>query len=243
MYSMTDKKKVLLVICFLSALLLLGTAFYTQVFYRADRTAIDALASDELVNVSQTDYGWFFDGPSEENALIFYPGGKVEEEAYAPLLHSLASQGLDVMLVSMPARLAILDTDAADDVLSQYDYDHWYIGGHSLGGACADIYASGNTEKFDGIILLGAYATKPLGDMRALYIYGSEDHVMDKEDYLENRTSVGADADEFVIEGGNHAQFGSYGAQKGDGEASITGEEQVAITVDLIVSFVQAGQQ
>ena len=240
---MTDKKKVLLVICFLSALLLLGTAFYTQVFYRADRTAIDALASDELVNVSQTDYGWLFDGPSEENAFIFYPGGKVEEEAYAPLLHSLASQGLDVMLVSMPARLAILDTDAADDVLSQYDYDHWYIGGHSLGGACAAIYASGNTEKFDGIILLGAYATKPLGDMRALYIYGSEDHVMDMEDYLENRTSVGADADEFVIEGGNHAQFGSYGAQKGDGEASITGEEQVAITVDLIVSFVQAGQQ
>jgi hypothetical protein len=172
-----------------------------------------------------------------------YAGGKVEEEAYAPLLHSLASQGLDVMLVSMPARLAILDTDAADDVLSQYDYDHWYIGGHSLGGACADIYASGNTEKFDGIILLGAYATKPLGDMRALYIYGSEDHVMDMEDYLENRTSVGTDAEAFVIEGGNHAQFGSYGTQKGDGEASITGEEQVAITVDLIVSFVQAGQQ
>ena len=123
MYNMANRKKVLIAVCILSALLLLVTSFYTQVFYRADQTAIDALSSDELVNISQTDYGWFFDGPSEENAIIFYPGGKVEEVAYAPMLHALASQGVDVMLVSMPARLAILDVDAADEVLTQYDYD------------------------------------------------------------------------------------------------------------------------
>ena len=243
MYNMANRKKVLIAVCILSALLLLVTAFYTQVFYRADQTAIDALSSDELVNISQTDYGWFFDGPSEENAIIFYPGGKVEEVAYAPMLHALASQGVDVMLVSMPARLAILDVDAADEVLTQYDYDHWYICGHSLGGACASIYASENTDKFDGIVLLGAYASEPLGDMRALLIYGSEDQVMDREKYAESRTNVRKDAVEFVIEGGNHAQFGSYGAQKGDGEASITGQEQIEITVSVIISFVQAGQQ
>ncbi len=31
---------------------------------------------------------------------------------------------------------------------------------------------------------------------------------------------------ESVIEGGNHAGFGSYGAQSGDGTASISAEEQ-----------------
>ena len=240
---MTDKKKVLLVICFLSALLLLGTAFYTQVFYRADRTAIDALASDELVNVSQTDYGWLFDGPSEENAFIFYPGGKVEEEAYAPLLHSLASQGLDVMLVSMPARLAILDVDAAEKVLAEYEYEHWYIGGHSLGGASCTLYASENEDKFDGIILLGSFSTKPLEDIRVLFIYGSEDQVLNMEKYIDNRANVPECAEEYVIEGGNHAQFGSYGVQQGDGSATISGEEQVEITVNLIISFLQEANQ
>ena len=79
--------------------------------------------------------------------------------------------------------------------------------------------------------------------MRALLIYGSEDQVMDREKYAESRTNVREDVVEFVIEGGNHAQFGSYGAQKGDGEASITGQEQIEITVSVIISFVQAGQQ
>ena len=240
---MVNRRKVLTVVCFFSVLLLLGTIFYTQRYYHADQTAIDALSSDGNVNISRTDYGWFFDGPSSENAFVFYPGGKVEEEAYAPLLHQLASQGVDVMLVSMPARLAVLNSDGAEDVMSEYEYDHWYIGGHSLGGAASALYASENERQFDGIILLGSYSTKSLAGMRALLIYGSEDHVMDMEAFINDRSNVPANAEEFVIEGGNHAQFGSYGKQKGDGESSITGEEQIAITVDVIVSFVQEGQK
>jgi hypothetical protein len=240
---MTKKARVLLIVCFLSALLLLGTAFYTQTYYHADEAAIEALSSDELVNVSQTDYGWFFDGPSEEDAFIFYPGGKVEETAYAPLLRRLAEEGVDVMLVSMPARLAILDVDAAEKVLAEYEYEHWYIGGHSLGGASSALYASENEDKFDGIILLGAFSTKPLEDERVLFIYGSEDQVLNMEKFINNRANVPENAEEYVIEGGNHAQFGSYGVQQGDGSATISGEEQVEITVDLIISFLQEANQ
>ncbi|MCF0238629.1 MAG: hypothetical protein HUK24_08520 [Sphaerochaetaceae bacterium] len=42
---------------------------------------------------------------------------------------------------------------------------------------------------------------------------------------------------EFVIEGGNHSGFGSYGHQKGDGISTITKEEQWEITVKQIVEF------
>ena len=243
MYYVVNKRKVLTGVCFFLALLLVGTALYTQTYYHADQAALDALVSDELVTVTETDYGWFFDGPSSESAFVFYPGGKVEEEAYAPLLHSLASEGVDVMLVSMPARLAILNSDGAEDVMSEYEYDHWYIGGHSLGGAASALYASENEEKFDGIILLGSYSTKTLAGMRALLIYGTEDRVMDMEAFINSLANVPPNAEEFVIEGGNHAQFGSYGIQRGDGEAYITGKEQIEITVDQIVSFVQEGQQ
>ena len=38
---------------------------------------------------------------------------------------------------------------------------------------------------------------------------------------------------------GNHAQFGSYGEQSGDGTATMSGSEQLKQTVDAIVNFVQ----
>ena len=39
------------------------------------------------------------------------------------------------------------------------------------------------------------------------------------------------------IEGGNHAQFGNYGPQKGDQPATISAEEQQAQTVAAIEEF------
>ena len=118
---------------------------YTEDYYHADRTALAALDSDDIVSVSKTEYGWFFDGPSEKDMLIFYPGGKVEETAYAPLLHLLAEQGMDICLVKMPFRLAVLGADKADQVMAQHDYARWYIGGHSLGGVMAADYAAAHS--------------------------------------------------------------------------------------------------
>ena len=68
----------------IAALLLFALLLYIGSYYRADADAEAALASDETVRVRSADFGWFFDGPSETDALIFYPGAKVEAEAYAP---------------------------------------------------------------------------------------------------------------------------------------------------------------
>ena len=38
-------------------------------------------------------------------------------------------------------------------------------------------------------------------------------------------------------EGGNHAQFGYYGEQRGDGIATITHEQQLEATTSAIASF------
>ena len=224
----------------LAALLILvvGSAVYVETYYHADSAAMAALASDDTVQITRTDYGWFFDGPSEENALIFYPGAKVEETAYAPLLHQLAAEGLDVCLVKMPFRLAILGMNRADSVVSAYDYAHWYIGGHSLGGACSTSYAAAHGDDLEGVILLAAYPMKQLDDdLTTVFIYGSEDHVLNRERYNDSRQYAPADAAEFVIEGGNHAQFGAYGEQAGDGQAEISPSEQVEETVrDILLS-------
>ena len=218
--------------------LICSGAVYVNDYYRADSVAVEALESDGNVAVSKESFGWYFDGPSTENALIFYPGGKVDETAYAPLLHKLAGDGVDVFLIKMPARLAFLGMNKADDILSNFNYDNFYIGGHSLGGVAASTFAAGN-ENIDGLVLLASYSTQELPEnLRVLLVYGSEDGVLNRESYEKSKTNLPPDFTEEIIEGGNHAGFGSYGAQKGDGSAAITSGEQTDKAAETIVNFI-----
>ena len=229
---------------FAAALLLIAALFaagYLLTCYRADQTALAALRSDDAVTVRKTETGRLFDGPSDTDLLIFYPGGKVEAAAYAPLLHSLAAAGADVCLVEMPLRLAILDPGKAARVTERAAYENVWIGGHSLGGAAAAMYAAKHPEGLCGVILLAAYPTAPLGDsLRVLAVTGDADGVLNRQRYEDAKRFLPTDAAELVIKGGNHAQFGNYGAQKGDGAASVTAEEQQSETIEAILACMAA---
>ena len=221
-------------------LAVLAGAFFifTASVYRADDTALAALHSDAAVAVSQTSSGWLFDGPTEDAALIFYPGARVEAEAYAPLLHRLAAEGMDVYLVAMPFHLAVFGQNEASAIIQNNSYPTWFIGGHSLGGAVAANYAAAHGEELSGLVLCAAYPTKELPDgLIEISIYGSEDRVLDPDRLKEGRTFAPERAVEDEIEGGNHAQFGNYGPQTGDGEARISAEEQQLKTVQLITAY------
>ena len=186
--------------------------FYTENYYHADRTAVMMLRTDDYAAVTSSQTGLLFDGPGEEDLLIFYPGAKVQETSYAPLMRQIAEEGMDVFLVRMPARLAFFGSNKADEALQETaDYANVYIGGHSLGGAMAANYAAEHTESLDGVILLAAYSTKPLpNSLPVLSVYGTEDGVLNRSNYEKNLANV-PNLQEVVIEGGNHAQFGSYG--------------------------------
>jgi len=178
--------------------------------------------------------------------MIFYPGGLVDHAAYAPLMQELADRGLLCLLPKMPLDLAVLRVDAADGLAQRYpDIRHWLIGGHSLGGAMAAEYASKHAQAFDGLVLLGAYSAADLAEssMRVLSIYGTEDGVLNREKYENSRQNYPEAFEEMAIEGGNHAQFGDYGAQKGDGIAKISGREQMQRTADAIAAFASASRQ
>ena len=214
---------------------------YVSVYYRADETTLAFMRSGETVTVKETRYGWLFDGPSEDAALIFYPGGKVEESAYAPLLHALAARGLDACLVKMPFRLAFLRGNAAEEALKAHDYTEWYIGGHSLGGAMAAVYAADHAEKFSGVILLAAYPSKKLPDtLMEIQLIGSEDRIINWEKVKQSQAYAPPNCVKYTIEGGNHAQFGSYGPQSGDGTAAISTVEQMQETVRVIMENLRA---
>jgi len=238
MQKKKNKKVILLLLLPVAAAVLFLS--YTGRYYRADDAARRAMEPDAAVLITKTDYGFFFDGPSKENTLIFYPGGKGEETAYAPLLHGLAREGVDVCLVKMPLRIAFLSPDKAAAVMRVQSSPHWYIGGHSLGGAVASVFAASHPDAFDGVFFLASYPMKDLGEsLPAILVNGSEDEVLDRERYSASLELLSGDVKEYVIQGANHAQFGSYGAQRGDGKASITMEEQVQQTVRIVTEAIQ----
>lgn len=139
----------------------------------------------------------------------------------------------------MPLDMAIFGINKADDIISAYDYDEFYICGHSLGGTMAASYAASHPDDVKGIIMLASYPTNKLDDgMNYLSIYGSCDRVMSKDSYENSKPNWPKNAVELVIEGGNHSQFGRYGLQRGDGEASISHDEQEDKCVEAISNLV-----
>lgn len=222
-------------------------AFYISDYARADADALAALKSTGAVTVIDRS-DWIEFRPADADAepaaaaeaatgVILYPGGKVEAEAYAPLMQSFAKQGYFCAVVKMPFRLAVLDSNAAKDVRDAHpEITRWLIGGHSLGGVMAAKYAA--ISDFDGLFLLAAYSTTDMSDkdIPVVSVYGDADGVLNMDDYAANKSNLPADTVERVIQGGNHSQFGSYGLQEGDKKASIAADEQRSLTVEFILN-------
>lgn len=220
--------------------LFLGACFYFGSYYRADETALTALKSDDAVQVSRIPQGgYFFDGPCKDTAIIFYPGAKVETSAYAPLMHRIAEERADVFLLDMPLHMAFFGINKADRIRSAYGtYSSWFMAGHSLGAAMAAQYVSEHLDAYDGLIMLAGYPTRNLhaDGFSLLNIYGSNDGHTGM--LAKNPQYRPQDTTEVVIDGGNHAQFGNYGIQKGDGTSDFSALQQQEEAAAAIVSFI-----
>lgn len=225
--------KILLAVLFTIVLLVSATLIYTSIYYHADKTEE---YTSEKVKVTKIDGGYFYDGPEDDSALIFYPGAKVESLAYSSLMTRLAEKGIDCFLADMPLRMAVLGSDYADKFISSYSYEKWIVCGHSLGGSVISTYANSHNDVIDDIVLLASY---PLSDMSEnvdlISIYGSEDGILNKKSYEESTKYWPAKSSEYIIKGGNHAQFGNYGNQSGDNDAKISREDQQEQTVKIII--------
>lgn len=234
---------ILLGIAILIAAMVIGGAAYVNDYYHADVWAIEAMQSDGGVAVDCLDDNTLAFVPEHVRAgLIFYPGGKVEYTAYAPLMQTFAEDGILCLLVQMPFNLAMLDVNAADGLVDLYpEVETWYIGGHSLGGAMAASYVSNHTDLFQGLILLAAYSTADIADsdLSVVSVYGTSDQVLNMESYEKYKGNLPDSALEVVIGGGCHSYFGSYGRQKGDGEATISREDQMQKTVEAFLQTLE----
>lgn len=230
-----------IIIAVVIAIVVMGVAafaFYVNDYYHADNRATAALQSTTDVQVRTLDNGDIaFEPANPQAGIVFYPGGKVQAEAYAPLMQDLAERGFLCIIVPMPFNLAVFNVNGADGIQGQFPNIHeWILMGHSLGGSMAATYADEHNDSWDGLVLLASYSTADLTDnnIEALSIRGSNDQVLNMQSYEDNRANLPADTTEDIIAGGNHAQFGDYGAQSGDGTPEISPAEQQQITADAI---------
>jgi hypothetical protein len=106
--------------------------------------AYAALVSDEAVRIDEEKDGVSLLPRSQaDTGFIFYTGARVPPAAYAAILKPLAQRGIAVFIPQCPFNFAIFDIDRAGAIIADNPgIKRWYLGGHSLGGASAAIFAT-----------------------------------------------------------------------------------------------------
>ena len=210
-----------------------------------ENMAFDSMGSNQEVLFDEINR-WLVYQPRDANpetGLILYPGGRVDYRAYAPLARYIATEGFTTIIVPMPLNFAFLGINRASDVMQTFpEIKHWAIGGHSLGGAMAAEFAKSHPSAVEGLILWAAYPGDNTDlselDLTVVSIYASNDGLATLEDIQDSRARLPEDSQFVLIEGGNHAGFGWYGAQNGDGIAEMSKVEQqdqiVTTTINLL---------
>lgn len=233
----------------LALLLLLGLAGFLAWAYTPlgpSPEALSTLESSATVTVSQED--WLVFSPTQQppkNAgLVLYPGGRVDPRSYAPAAYAIAEAGYRVVIAPMPLNLAVFNADAASEIMAAFpEIEAWAVGGHSLGGAMAARFAYQNPAAVQGLVLWAAYpaSTDDLSGytLAVASIYGSLDGLAEPQTVTGAAPLLPADTAWTQIEGGNHAQFGWYGAQPGDNPASLSPTEQQAQIVSATLALLE----
>jgi len=153
--------------------------------------------------------------------LVFYPGAKVEAEAYAARLSALVTEHEVAVVIVRPAlHLALFDRRGLSTFTDLVpEAGTWMVGGHSMGGVRACQVAA----EADALILFGSYCATDLSgtDLPVLSLGGSEDGLSTPQKIADARPLLPADAELVEIPGASHASFGDYGPQAGDGTPTI----------------------
>lgn len=175
--------------------------------------------------------------------FIIYPGGRVDYRSYAPAARAIAEQGYLAVIVPMPFNLAVFGSGRASGVMEAHpEITRWAIGGHSLGGAMGAKFAYDNPDAVEGLGLWAAYpaGNNSLADrsLTVASVSASNDGLATPDKIQASVPLLPPSTRWLEIQGGNHAGFGYYGPQNGDGQATITREDQqaqaVAATVQML---------
>jgi predicted alpha/beta-hydrolase family hydrolase len=232
----------------LAALAFTGFVFYAwmNVANPPNERALGAMEPTAKYTVQKEAFGWTF-RPTEGRpmgGIAFYGGARIDPRAYAPLARELAADGNLVALMQPKSNMPILEPDVMDKAIRAHpEITEWLLIGHSMGGTAAAMYAEKNPGKLAALIFLAGYPATTTrlekADLPVLMIAGSRDPLSRPERMQQARKNLPPSAQLMVVNGGNHAQFGSYTGQTRDFRPLITEEAQQKETLKLIRQFLK----
>ncbi len=209
------------------------------------------LQSDVRVVVAKTLECWTWAPAKQQDpatALLFFPGGGVDPVAYAPLARAVVAYGYAPYLVKSTGPIFSLERQRRDGIKlgktilqAKANVQHWLAGGHSMGATLAAKMVYEEPQRFKALILLGTTHPRDFdlsnfpGEVTK--VYASNDRVARQAKSEANKHLLPATTNWICIERGNHAQFGSFGQQFGDGKPSITRDQQPQQTQDAIIDM------
>jgi pimeloyl-ACP methyl ester carboxylesterase len=215
--------------------------------YRAKPEAASALQSDSTVLVTAGDASWTFtprDSSGRRVNLVFLSGALVDPQAYAPLLHQVATHGYRSYLLALPWRGVFGKADGPDFLdhvrgLMDTVPGDWVVAGHSRGAKIAALVSQAPPPRQRALILIGTTHPRDFSlahsRLRVTKIYGTADGVAPPAKVLANRMLLPTTTHWVAIEGGNHHQFGAYGFQPGDRWAAISPAAQQELTLQAML--------
>ncbi|MBU1094177.1 MAG: alpha/beta hydrolase [Firmicutes bacterium] len=217
-------------------LLFAGLAIYSSGSYQALPEMDDAIATLDLsqVTLSEDRSSITYEVANPLMNIVFIPGGLVSPDSYKYLAAGLAKEGYNVTIIKVMFNLAILTPNSANKFIDS-NLDNVVIG-HSLGGVVASMVASKNDD-VSKVVMLGSYPIQDISNKLSLIITAEHDIAMDQDKFDDSLKYVNNENIIFNIDGGNHAQFGWYGPQKGDGDAEISTLEEQNIVISKILEF------
>lgn len=197
---------------FLLAGLVVALSLYFLRPYPAEALAREAF---QKAGGEERPYGFLMAPKAPKALLAFYPGGRVDPLAYAPVLAPLKGAGYAVALLKVPSGIALLGKERALEAARDFPGLPLLVGGHSLGGVAAAELAA---RERPPLLLFAAY---PEGDLSAqslptLALYGEEDGLLPPSEAREKAKRLPKGARVVFLPGLNHAGFGAYGPQRGD---------------------------
>ncbi|KKI90850.1 carboxymethylenebutenolidase [Bacillus sp. SA1-12] len=215
----------------------LGFFIWSQQTYEPTEELYTLVDKNEI---KQDEFGVIFKPKGNKDVgIILYPGAKVEPEAYSYIGQQLADQGYLVVIPRVLFNFSLFDINITQEIVNEFEsVREWYVGGHSLGGVSAATYAYEHPNKVDGLILLASYPSNNNDfsnmDLPMLSIYAENDGLSTIEKINETKHLLSKRLMIYEIKGGNHAQFGIYGPQKGDNKATISIKEQQKTIVNVM---------
>jgi len=240
---MKKLKKSLMIFSIVFVLLIIAGLIYLATGnYESKDLAKIHMVSDENTTVIMEDGIKLIPSRPKGAGVILYQGAKVDVTAYSVEAKIIADNGYAVFIPKMPFNMAFFGINKADSIIKDNpDIADWYMAGHSLGGSMAAKYTSNNQEKIAGLILLASYSVDDLSDYggKVLSIIGTKDMGIDNEKLDETSINLPRDTEFYMIEGGNHSQFGDYGFQKGDNIADISLEDQLELITNKMLEFLK----